>query len=49
MPPTKAIEAGLKGTSSGSSVLRPCAAPRELSSAQPWLRHGSGPLTPGSP
>jgi hypothetical protein len=30
----------------GSSVLRPCTAPRELSSAQARLRHGSGPLTP---
>ncbi len=30
--PAKAIEAGLKGAHSGSSVLRPCPAPQELSS-----------------
>ena len=44
--PTKAIEAGLKGALSGSSVLRPCTVPWELTSAQTWLRYGSGPLTP---
>ena len=43
---TKAIEAGLEGAPPGSSLLHPCTAPRELTSAQPWLRHGSGPLTP---
>ena len=30
----------------GSSLLRPCTALRDLTSAQPWLRHGSGPLPP---
>jgi len=38
MPPTKAIEAGLKGARSGSRVLRLCTAPRELTPAQTPLR-----------
>ena len=38
MPPTKAIEAGLKGAHSGSRVLRLCTAPQELTPAQTPLR-----------
>ena len=43
---TKAVEAGPKGATSGSSLLRPCTTPRELASAQVPLRHGSGGRLP---
>jgi len=45
MLPTKAIGAGLKEARSGSSVLRPCTAPRKHSR----LRHGAGTAQGRSP